>query len=292
MMALIMCILCYAFFSALCRYQPEEETETRGKKCNPIVGITFTSVIAVIYLFYSVIQIIYLFIGQDGGIPAEITYAEYARSGFWELLFVSIINFLMVLVSIYLFQENKILKGILAIICMCTFIMIFSSAYRMWMYVDVYHLTFLRMFVLWFLGTLTLVMLGTILSIYKKKFPLFRYIMLVVGCCYIVFSLARPDYWIATYNIANTENMNMGELNYLVYSLSDDAAPAIAKIQPQEITWSENDYWYYDDLEQPKNVLKNYFSDIKGRYRNLDIRKWNYAKMQAVKEAEQYLTDK
>ena len=177
MMALIMCILCYAFFSALCRYQPEEETETRGKKCNPIVGITFTSVIAVIYLFYSVIQIIYLFIGQDGGIPAEITYAEYARSGFWELLFVSIINFLMVLVSIYLFQENKILKGILAIICMCTFIMIFSSAYRMWMYVDVYHLTFLRMFVLWFLGTLTLVMLGTILSIYKKKFPLFRYIM-------------------------------------------------------------------------------------------------------------------
>ena len=39
----------------------------------PIVGITFTSVIAVIYLFYSVIQIIYLFIGQDGGIPAEIT---------------------------------------------------------------------------------------------------------------------------------------------------------------------------------------------------------------------------
>ena len=223
-MALIMCILCYAFFSALCRYQPEEETETRGKKCNPIVGITFTSVIAVIYLFYSVIQIIYLFIGQDGGIPAEITYAEYARSGFWELLFVSIINFLMVLVSIYLFQENKILKGILAIICMCTFIMIFSSAYRMWMYVDVYHLTFLRMFVLWFLGTLTLVMLGTILSIYKKKFPLFRYIMLVVGCCYIVFSLARPDYWIATYNIANTENMNMGELNYLVYSLSDDAA--------------------------------------------------------------------
>ena len=122
--------------------------------------------IAVIYLFYSVIQIIYLFIGQDGGIPAEITYAEYARSGFWELLFVSIINFLMVLVSIYLFQENKILKGILAIICMCTFIMIFSSAYRMWMYVDVYHLTFLRMFVLWFLGTLTLVMLGTILSIY------------------------------------------------------------------------------------------------------------------------------
>ena len=76
--------------------------------------------------------------------------------------------------------------------------------------------------------------------------------MLVVGCCYIVFSLARPDYWIATYNIANTENMNMGELNYLVYSLSDDAAPAIAKIQPQEITWSENDYWYYDDLEQQR----------------------------------------
>ncbi len=53
-------ILCYAFFSALCRETLKVESETTEKKYSPVVAITFTSVIAVIYLFYSAIQIIYL----------------------------------------------------------------------------------------------------------------------------------------------------------------------------------------------------------------------------------------
>lgn len=285
-------ILCYAFFSALCRETLKVESETTEKKYSPVVAITFTSVIAVIYLFYSAIQIIYLFIGQGGGLPAGITYASYARSGFWELLFISILNFFMVVVGIYLFRENKILKWILTVISACIFVMIFSSAYRMWMYVDVYHLTFLRVLVLWFLSVLTIVMIGTIFSIYKKKFPLFRYSMFVVGCCYIVFSLARPDYWIATYNIEHTENMNQGELSYLVYGLSDDAASAISKIEANKISLENDSYLYYDDSEKPDSMLQNYFWNIKEKYRNMNIRTWNYAKKDAALAAEQYLGNK
>ena len=198
----------------------------------------------------------------------------------------------MVVVGIYLFRENKILKWILTVISACTFVMIFSSAYRMWMYVDVYHLTFLRVLVLWFLSVLTIVMIGTIFSIYKKKFPLFRYSMFVVGCCYIVFSLARPDYWIATYNIEHTENMNQGELSYLVYGLSDDAASAISKIEANEISLENESYLYYDDSEKPDSMLQNYFWNIKEKYRNMNIRTWNYAKKDAALAAEQYLGNK
>lgn len=291
-MAFTVGILCYAFFSALCRKNLKSESEVTEKKYSPVVAITFTSVIAVIYLFYSAIQIIYLFIGQGGGLPAGITYASYARSGFWELLFISILNFFMVVVGIYLFRENKILKWILTVISACTFVMIFSSAYRMWMYVDVYHLTFLRVLVLWFLSVLTIVMIGTIFSIYKKKFPLFRYSMFVVGCCYIVFSLARPDYWIATYNIEHTENMNQGELSYLVYGLSDDAASAISKIEANKISLENDSYLYYDDSEKPDSMLQNYFWNIKEKYRNMNIRTWNYAKKDAALAAEQYLGNK
>ena len=288
-MTLTVCILCYAFFSALCRENLESESESAEKKYSPVVAITFTSVIAVIYLFYSAIQIIYLFVGQGGELPAGITYASYARSGFWELLFVSILNFFMVLVGIYLFRENKVLKWMLTVISACTLVMIISSAYRMWMYVDVYHLTFLRVLVLWFLGVLTVVMSGTIFSIYKKKFPLFRYSMFAVGCFYIVFSLARPDYWIATYNIAHTENMNQGELSYLLYELSDDAALAVAKIKDQDIQWGVGDYWYYDGYEQPEDVLQNYFKNIEEKYKDMNVRTWNYAKNSALMTAEEYL---
>ena len=36
----------------------------------------------------------------------NVTYSQYARGGFWELLFVGIINFVMVLLCMYLFSEN------------------------------------------------------------------------------------------------------------------------------------------------------------------------------------------
>ena len=282
MMTVMMTILCYAFFSALCRYNLNSNEKRKSDRANPIIGITFTSVIAVIYLFYSGIQIIYLFIGKAGSLPDGITYSSYARSGFWELLFVSVINFLMVIICTYLFEEDKFLKGILAVISACTFIMIFSAAYRMTMYVNAYHLTFLRVLVLWFLGLLTLIMAGTVFSIYRKNFPLFRYIMGITACCYILFSLARPDYWIAKYNVAHTENMNVEELSYLLYGLSDDAAPVIAEIDSNDVLDAEYDV-------TAEYMLKKYFQMIEGTYDNENIRKLNYSHVQAVKSAEEYL---
>ena len=96
----------YGFFAALCKYNFPIEKRRKIRYFNPVVGITFTSIISVIYLMYCLIQIVYLFIGLQVGLPADLTYAEYARGGFWELLFVSIVNFIMVLLCLYLFKES------------------------------------------------------------------------------------------------------------------------------------------------------------------------------------------
>ena len=141
----------------------------------------------------------YLFIGMRIGLPEQVSYAEYARGGFWELLFVSVINFIMILLCMYLFRENVILKVILTIVSGCTFVMIISSAYRMMMYVGEYYLTFLRILVLWFLVVLALIMAGVVVSIYKGRFPLFHYIVAVVSVMYILFSFSRPDVIAAKY---------------------------------------------------------------------------------------------
>lgn len=279
-MTVVMTVLCYAFFCALCGDNLEKDTDVEKNYCNPIVGITFTAILAVIYLMYSGIQILYLFIGIENGLPGEVTYSAYARSGFWELLFVSMINFVMVLLCVYLFEENRILKGILTIVSLCTFVMIFSAAYRMCMYVEVYHLTFLRVLVLWFLFLLALIMGGTVFSIYKKQFPLFRYIMAVTACCYIIFSLAKPDYWIAKYNVAHMEIIEWGDLNYLVYRLSDDAAPVTAQLDTEVNEFLQEDQ---------KTILRQHFEKIQEKYKNKDIRKINYSHVQALKSAEEYL---
>lgn len=208
---------------------------------DPIIGITFTSIISLIYLIYCAIQIMYLFIGMRIGLPEQVTYAEYARSGFWELLFVSVINFIMILLCMYLFR-NVVLKVILTVICGCTFVMILSSGYRMMMYVGEYYLTFLRVLVLWFLIVLALIIAGMVVSIYKKRFPLFHYIVAVVGVMYIGFSFSRPDVIVAKYDIARWKGTSDADFYYLMYEVSSiDAAPELAKIDFNDEEWASVD---------------------------------------------------
>ena len=244
--------------------------ETKDKKTmEPIIAITFTSVLTVIYLCFSVIQIVYLFIGNMQ-LPSNYSYAEYAREGFFQLLFVCIINLILVLFCRSHYKDNKILKGILTIICGCTYIMIASSTMRMLMYIGSYHLTFLRVFVLLALLVLLLCLTGVVISIYKPQFPLFSYMLVVVSVCYIAFSLSRPDAYIASYNIraGNTDP-------YYTYNLSNDAVPAL--IATGDFTPNSA----YSDQETPGK--KNYIEDCMEDYENLNFRRFNFSAYRAGK---------
>lgn len=167
----------------------------------PIIAISATAVIALIYLYFCAIQIIYLFAGY-GTLPEGYTYAQYARQGFFQLLFICLMNLVLVLTGLGFFRESRVLKGILLVISLCTFVMIASSAYRMLLYISVYQLTFLRILVLWALCTIAFLMAGVVGKTLKDAFPLFRYGLAVITCCYLVLSFGQPDYWIARYNIS------------------------------------------------------------------------------------------
>ena len=193
----------YMLISCLCKKQIKEEVKDY-RTGEPILAITVTTVLTLVYLFFSVVQIAALFLRQMQ-LPAGYTYARYARQGFFQLLIVSILNLIIVLTCMGLFKRSKALKGILTLMSLCTFIMIASSAVRMIIYVRFYYLTFLRILVLWGLTLLAVLFLGILISIYAEKFPLFRYSMTVVTLLYLALSFAHPDYIIAKVNIANTE---------------------------------------------------------------------------------------
>ena len=187
------------------------------------IGITVAATISVVYVFFCFIQIVYLF-GGLMQLPSGYTYARYAREGFFQLLFVCILNVIIVLLGSELFRKNKILNAFLILITLCTYIMIASSTYRMGLYVSEYGLTATRLCVLWALGVIALFMLGVILSICKPAFSLFRYGIIVIGVCYLVLAFARPDYLVARYNTVCMEDT---DYKYLM-SLSTDASPALA----------------------------------------------------------------
>lgn len=275
-------ICCYAFFQTLCKKNLDEQEEKQIKQYNPVTGITINVILTCVYIVYCLVQILYLFIGLKNGLPAGVTYSEYARSGFWELLFVSFINFFLVVISTYIFERNKILKILLLIISGCTFIMIGSSAYRMILYIKQYHLTFLRILVLWFLCVTAIFMIGVILSILNRKFPLFRYIVLTLMCCYIGLNYVRPDVIIAKYNLSQ-DHIKAEDLMYLFDDISYDAIPVLAEYDLDKIEFEDEaeKQWIQLQIE----IRMKYISEEND---GIYFRKANYARIKAKKAAEQY----
>lgn len=276
-------ICCYAFFKALCKNNLDAQEEKQMKQYNPVTGITIGAVFTFVYAVYCIVQILYLFIGLEKGLPAGVTYSEYARSGFWELLFVSFINFFLVVICTYIFEENKILKTLLLIISGCTFIMIGSSAYRMILYVQQYHLTFLRILVLWFLGVAAIFMVGVILSIRNRKFPLFRYIVLAMMCCYIGLNYARPDVIIAKYNLSQ-EHIKGWDILYLFDDTSYDAIPVLAEFDLDKAEFEDEaeKTWIQMQIDIRMKCISE---ENDGIY----FRKANYARIRAKLAADKYI---
>lgn len=276
----VMFTLCFGFLSSYCavRYlgKTEPEKEMSWKRAQPLTAMIVCGSIAAMYFVFCVIQVLYLFIGKME-LPAGITYAQYARKGFFQLLFICLMNLILVLCMKKYVCEHKILNGMLLFISSCTYIMIASSAYRMILYIAVYHLTFLRIFVLVALTALAFLMAGVIRTIVKPDFPMFRYGMAVVSVIYMLFSFSHVDYFIASYNLAQAEAGGTAEdhvdYRYLT-GLSTDAAPAIARYVRENPRLLEEEK-IADDLWEITSWYQEYKMIHGGRYEEDGIRKFN-----------------
>ena len=242
---LIVFLASYFFIGIFAKIFDKQKSETFRLKNNgskKFLGNIESSVIlgsvCLLFLVFISIQFIYLFGGRDyvWGIEEYITYSEYARKGFGELMAVSIISFLLIFgIDRFGRRENlnqknlfKILSGALGL---GVFIIMGSALTRLSLYVDGYGYTLFRLlsFVfLFYIFSVFLLFLYKIFSEKKEKLFLFS-----VFCLTILFwtgiNFLNPDAFIAKKNI---ERYSQGKrLDYrFFYNLSADAIPEIMKI--------------------------------------------------------------
>lgn len=295
----------YSFFSALAlRNMPQYQSGLSKK--NPLIAVTFLSMVTVIYVIFCGIQVVFLFTGGML-LPEGYTYAEYARQGFFQLMFVCSFNLVLVVSCIALFEENKMLKTLLLLCSGCTYVMIASSAFRMILYIRTYHLSFLRVLVLWFLAMLAVLMAGVVAAVIHAKFGLFRYCVAVVAAFYLVFSFGRVDVLIAEYNVAHMgQDISYEDLQYLT-GLSLDVVPVLSRYtfahengcQGESTNSAEpNEYisyegCYYENVESTRTaqygcrrcLLERMFEHVLDKTEDMNIRTFHLSKYFARKAA-------
>jgi len=165
--------------------------------------------------------------------------------------------------------------------------MIASSAFRMILYISQYQLTFLRIFVLWSLVVIFMMITGIVIFILKPEFPLLKYTIVTITALYIIFSFSHPDYLIAKYNYGqnNFSNENRLDSDYL-NELCGDAAPAILD--------------YTEQLKEETGLslvkastmdFRSYFSRVYNNGEDMDARTFNLSKYLGKNAAAEFFNE-
>ena len=267
-------LVAYGAWQALNKENEEAEKEERKPK-EQLVGYIVVGAVGFVYLLFSFFQIFGLFLGKMS-LPEGYTYARYAREGFFQLAFLCGLNIVLVLVICRYYRLNHLMQTMLMVVCGCTYIMIASSAYKMILYVQAYQLTFLRLAVLWALVVMAVLLVGVVVRILSKKERLVEFFFITLLSAYCIFVIARPDYLIASYNVAQgNEDKDSRDVDswYLVRDLSADAVPVWIKAENIEL--SDEKY----TLEKLVAIKEN-----------LNFRTFNFSKYYAGVLAEQRLT--
>ena len=170
------------------RYIVMKENKTR--KIDHTIIISMLSVINLVFVLFLISEVSKL-CGNFLQIPKGYIYSSYAREGFFQLLFVTIINFSIILYLIYktnVIKENKVIRNLVLILIAFSVLLIFNSYYRMFLYIGKFGFTNLRLQVILFL-LMELILFGIIIKKIINKVNNDGLIFLVIMTSFYVINL-------------------------------------------------------------------------------------------------------
>lgn len=127
--------------------------ESKMSNINKTVITTMLFIVNFVFVLFLISEISKL-CGNFLKVPKGYIYSSYAREGFFQLLFVTLINFGIILYLIYktnLVKEDKKVKYLVLSLIAFSIFLIFNSYYRMFLYIGRFGFTNLRLQVILFL---------------------------------------------------------------------------------------------------------------------------------------------
>lgn len=291
LLGVFMTVYILPLFFALDADYPQPEAGGKRKGILPNAAVTaFLAVLIALEVYFSYFQVRYLFLNL-GTLPEGMSYAEYARGGFFEIAAATLLTIALIFAVAVLTRRDEeeqlplSVRLLLTVFSACVALMFASSYYRMLMYMDAYSMTIRRVGVCWLMALMLAVLIGVIIYIWKPDFALTRYTIFTVLVFVLALNLMHLGATVSKNNVdryfkeqeAEVKTGYQLDTDYL-YTLLPASAPDLARlldapgnesyrlqsrlyeISEQEQSWRAWNYdWYRAQkacaaVDEPKNL--------------------------------------
>ena len=210
-----------------------EPAAEKGKQVSwdSIVSMTVLILLNIVYLLFVIVQFKYFFsMTLQGGY----TYAELARRGFFELLFVTMLNLLIISSTVsFVEMGTKAVKlsvrGLLTLLVFFSGIMLYSAFIRLFMYEEAYGFTFARVLAHSFMIFLMVVLGYSLIRIWLERLSLVRFYIISSIIYYTMINTLQLDEFVVNQNLERYKETGKIDIYYL-NSLSYDGVAGLVEL--------------------------------------------------------------
>jgi len=190
----------------------------------------------VLFVLFIVVQLAYLFGGERNVLGQGFTYAEYARKGFFELIAVAVVSFLLLWFAEKSSQRlaarhPRPFQWLSAALIVQVLVIMVSAFKRLALYENAYGFTDLRFYshvaIIWLAVVFCFLLYKILRSAPEYTFARLLFFSALAALVFV--NVVNVDAFVARKNIARYQATHKLDVQY-IQSLSDDAIPATVQL--------------------------------------------------------------
>ncbi len=217
---------------------PEEK---KGLRVDALGFVLALAAVDGLYLAFLAVQSAGLFGGPEYVESLGVSYAEWARSGFFQMAGVTVVNLSLTLASLCLSRregrEWTALRWLCALLAGESLVLLASAAWKMTLYVSAYGLSFKRCMTYWGMGMMALFLLAGLWKVRRPDFRFCKWAFPLALAGWLVINCVPVDYLVAKNQV---DRYLSGEspavsVQYLLYGLSYDTISQLERLDGEKL---------------------------------------------------------
>ena len=189
-----------------------------------------------LYLLFLAVQLRGLAGGAAYLAEKGISYAEWARSGFFQMVGVTAMNLTVLMTALSVSRRAgrswRVLRVLAALLVGESLVLLVSAAWRMTLYVSAYGLSFKRLLTYWGMAMMALFFLAALWKIHRPDFGFCRAAFPLALVGWLVLNCVPVDYLVAKDQVDRyLDGASVSiDAEYLLYGLSYDALSQLERL--------------------------------------------------------------